>query len=384
MTEETMETAAGSAAEETELVKPTSIHDLRRKMRVKGRVERLELYGAFIDLGLETNALVHISKMGKGHVNRVSDVLNVGDEVEVWIDRVEPEQNQIMVTMVEPLAVEWSDLEEGKEFTGVVKRLENFGAFVDIGAEREGLVHISELSWSRIKHPSEVVNVGDSIEVYVKDIDAEAQKVSLGYKKQEDNPWERLKNDFPVGSTFTAPVVSLTQFGAFVRILPGVDGLVHISEISYDRVEKVADVLEVGQEVEVKLLDVDFDRRRISLSIKALLPEPEQDAPRSGGDALVASASADETTVAPDLAAELDAQETAVETAALEEAGQPLQPEPETVPAVDPEAKAVETEAMLEATEEAALTAPDTAPAPAAEDLAAEEAAMEQAADEEE
>ncbi|NLW78874.1 MAG: bifunctional 4-hydroxy-3-methylbut-2-enyl diphosphate reductase/30S ribosomal protein S1 [Ruminococcaceae bacterium] len=277
----------------------------------------------------------------------------------------------------------WGEVEVGKRYVGAVKSLTSYGAFVDIGGV-DGLVHISELSWSRIKHPSEVVNVGDSIEVYVKDIDAEAQKVSLGYKKQEDNPWERLKNDFPVGSTFTAPVVSLTQFGAFVRILPGVDGLVHISEISYDRVEKVADVLEVGQEVEVKLLDVDFDRRRISLSIKALLPEPEQDAPRSGGDALVASASADETTVAPDLAAELDAQETAVETAALEEAGQPLQPEPETVPAVDPEAKAVETEAMLEATEEAALTAPDTAPAPAAEDLAAEEAAMEQAADEEE
>ena len=103
MTEETMETAAGSAAEETELVKPTSIHDLRRKMRVKGRVERLELYGAFIDLGLETNALVHISKMGKGHVNRVSDVLNVGDEVEVWTI-VSAGAESIMVTMVEPQA----------------------------------------------------------------------------------------------------------------------------------------------------------------------------------------------------------------------------------------------------------------------------------------
>ena len=119
--------------------------------------------------------------------------------------------------------------------------------------------------------PSEVVSVGDTIEVYVKDIDTENHKVSLGYKKAEDNPWEQLKNNYPIGSTFHAPVVSLTKFGAFVRILPGVDGLVHISEISNDRVEKVSDALKVGDVVDVKLLDVDFDKKRISLSMKALL-----------------------------------------------------------------------------------------------------------------
>ena len=135
----------------------------------------------------------------------------------------------------------------------------------------EGYQDISELSWNRIKHPSEVVSVGDTIEVYVKDIDTENHKVSLGYKKSEDNPWEQLKNNYPIGSTFHAPVVSLTKFGAFVRILPGVDGLVHISEISNDRVEKVSDALKVGDMVDVKLLDVDFDKKRISLSMKALL-----------------------------------------------------------------------------------------------------------------
>ena len=113
--------------------------------------------------------------------------------------------------------------------------------------------------------------VDDTIEVYVKDIDTENHKVSLGYKKAEDNPWEQLKNNYPIGSTFHAPVVSLTKFGAFVRILPGVDGLVHISEISNDRVEKVSDALKVGDMVDVKLLDVDFDKKRISLSMKALL-----------------------------------------------------------------------------------------------------------------
>ena len=169
----------------------------------------------------------------------------------------------------------WANVEIGKAYTGVVKSLTSYGAFVDIGGV-DGLCHISELSWNRIKHPSEVVSVGDTIEVYVKDIDRENHKVSLGYKKSEDNPWEQLRNNYPVGSVFHAPVVSLTKFGAFVRILPGVDGLVHISEISNERVEKVSDVLKVGDMVDVKLLDVDFDKKRISLSMKALLKDDEQ------------------------------------------------------------------------------------------------------------
>ena len=171
----------------------------------------------------------------------------------------------------------WADVEVGKTYTGVVKSLTAYGAFVDIGGV-DGLCHISELSWNRIKHPSEVVAVGDTIEVYVKALDPENHKVSLGYKKAEDNPWEKLKNEYPIGSVFTAPVVSITKFGAFVRILPGVDGLVHISEISNERVEKVGDVLKVGDEVNVKLLDVDFDKKRISLSMKALLDDEASDA----------------------------------------------------------------------------------------------------------
>ena len=162
----------------------------------------------------------------------------------------------------------WANVEIGKTYHGVVKSLTSYGAFVDIGGV-DGLCHISELSWNRNKNPSEVVSVGDEIDVYVKDLDRDNKKVSLGYKKAEDNPWEKLKNEYPIGSVFTAPVVSITKFGAFVRILPGVDGLVHISEISNDRVEKVSDVLSVGDEVTVKLQDVDFDKKRISLSMKA-------------------------------------------------------------------------------------------------------------------
>ena len=171
----------------------------------------------------------------------------------------------------------WKNVEVDKQYTGVVKSLTSYGAFVDIGGV-DGLCHISELSWNNIKHPSEVVSVGDTIEVYVKSYDPENQKVSLGYKKEEDNPWEKLKNEYPIGSEFEAPVVSITKFGAFVRILPGIDGLVHLSEISNERVNKVSDVLKVGDMVKVKLINVDFDRKRISLSMKACLDEAAEDA----------------------------------------------------------------------------------------------------------
>ena len=177
----------------------------------------------------------------------------------------------------------WAEAEEGKQYDGVVKNLTDYGAFVDIGGV-DGLVHISELSWDRIKHPSEVVKVGDQIEVYIKSLDRENGKVSLGYKKAEDNPWERLRSEFPLGSVFKAPVVSITKFGAFVRVLPGIDGLVHISEISNERVEKVSDVLKVGDEVEVKLIEADFEKHRVGLSMKALL----DDAP-AGDDEFVAT-----------------------------------------------------------------------------------------------
>lgn len=166
----------------------------------------------------------------------------------------------------------WAEVEEGKHYEGTVKSLTSYGAFVDLGGV-DGLVHISELAWNRIKHPSEVVSVGDVIDVYIKEINLETHKVSLGFKKAEDNPWEKLKSTLPIGSTLSGPVVSLTKFGAFVRVLPGVDGLVHISEIAKERIEKAADVLKVGQEVDVKLIDIDFDRKRVSLSIKALLGE---------------------------------------------------------------------------------------------------------------
>ncbi len=167
----------------------------------------------------------------------------------------------------------WAQAEEGQKYTGTVRSLTKYGAFVDLGGV-DGMIHISELSWTRIKHPSEVVNVGDTVEVYIKALDRENKKISLGFKKIEDNPWEILKRDYPVGSEITAKIVGLTTFGAFANIIPGIDGLIHISEISYEHVANTADVLKVGQEVKVKILDIDFDKKRVSLSIKALLDPP--------------------------------------------------------------------------------------------------------------
>jgi len=164
----------------------------------------------------------------------------------------------------------WAEAEVGKKYTGVVKSLTSYGAFVDIGGI-DGMVHISELSWSRIKHPSEVVNVGDTIEVYIKALDQEKGKISLGYRKDEDNPWEILRNQYPVGTECEVEIVGLTQFGAFARIIPGIDGLIHVSQISNERVEKPQDVLSVGQKVNVKITAIDFEKKRISLSMKELL-----------------------------------------------------------------------------------------------------------------
>ncbi len=167
----------------------------------------------------------------------------------------------------------WENIAVGDRFTGTVKSLTSYGAFVDIGGV-DGMVHISELSWSRIKNPSEVVLVGDTVEVYVKALDTEKRKISLGYKKEEENPWVIFGNNYNVGDTVKVTIVSMTTYGAFARILPGIDGLIHISQIATKHVAKPQDELTVGQEVDAKIIAVDNDKKRVSLSIRALL-EPE-------------------------------------------------------------------------------------------------------------
>ena len=173
----------------------------------------------------------------------------------------------------------WSEVEIGKVYTGEVKSITSYGAFVDLGGV-DGMIHITELSWTKIKHPSEVVNVGDTVEVYVKDLDPEKHRISLGYKKEADNPWVIFENNYKVGDVVTVKIVSFTNYGAFASIIPGIDGLIHISQIANQRVDKIADLLEIGQEVDAKIIDINHEAKRVSLSIRALLAdEPaEEDA----------------------------------------------------------------------------------------------------------
>jgi len=168
----------------------------------------------------------------------------------------------------------WKNAEIGKEYEGEVKSLTSYGAFVDLGGI-DGMVHISELSWNRIKHPNQVVSVGDVLKVYIKDLDPDKQRISLGYKKAEDNPWEQFKANYKVGDVVTAKIVSITSFGAFAQIIEGVDGLIHISQLADRRVENVKDVVSVGDEVQVKIIGIDLNNKRISISIRELLDDAE-------------------------------------------------------------------------------------------------------------
>ena len=171
----------------------------------------------------------------------------------------------------------WNEIENGKKYHGTVKSLTSYGAFVDIGGV-DGMVHVSELSWNRIKTPAEVVKVGDEIDVYVISFDAEKRKISLGYKTAEMNPWNQFMTNYNVGDVVDAKIVKLMTFGAFAEILPGVDGLIHISQIADKRIGKPEDVLTEGQDVQVKITDVDAENKRISLSIRALLEQAAEEA----------------------------------------------------------------------------------------------------------
>ena len=171
----------------------------------------------------------------------------------------------------------WSQAEVGQKYHGVVKSMTNYGAFVDIGGV-DGMVHISEMSWKRIKNPAEVFSIGQEVDVYIKALDAENKKISLGYRRDEDNPWEILRKNYPVGSVIEAEIVGLTTFGAFARIIPGIDGLIHISQIADRHISKPQDVLTVGDKVTCKITAIDFDKKRVSLSIRALIEPAAEEA----------------------------------------------------------------------------------------------------------
>ncbi len=241
-----------------------------------GVVKSLTNFGAFIDLD-GVDGLIHISELSNTRIKHPSEVVKVGDTIDVYIKELDKENNKVsLVKELKELkqAEFWAAAEIGKVYNGVVKSLTSFGAFVDLGGV-DGLVHISELSWDRIKHPSEVVKVGDTIEVYIKEIDKETNKISLGHKKEEDSPWLLATKDMKVDDVVKCKIVRILPFGAFAEIAPHVDGLIHISQISNERIDKPSDVLNIGDEVEAKVVEINNDTKQIALSIKATLPEAE-------------------------------------------------------------------------------------------------------------
>ena len=173
----------------------------------------------------------------------------------------------------EKAAAVWASIEEGKHYDGVVKSLTSYGAFVDIGGV-DGMVHISELSWTRIKHPSEVVNVGDTVDVFILSFDAEKKKISLGMKDKTQDPWANFLAKYQVDDIANVRIVKLMTFGAFAEIAPGVDGLIHISQIADHRIDRPGDVLAEGDMVDAKITDIDMEKKKVSLSIRALLEGP--------------------------------------------------------------------------------------------------------------
>ena len=219
---------------------------------------------------------VPASQTGKPRGADLSEM--VKEQVKLRITEVNRSRRRVVGSIRSVLAEEraakaaevWANIEEGKHYEGTVKSLTSYGAFVDIGGV-DGMVHVSELSWSRIKNPAEVVSVGDKVDVYVISFDAEKKKISLGMKDRNEDPWEKFTSTYEVGSVASVRVVKLMTFGAFAEIVPGVDGLIHISQIADHRIEKPGDELEEGQIVDVKITDIDYDRKKVSLSIRALL-----------------------------------------------------------------------------------------------------------------
>ena len=188
----------------------------------------------------------------------------------------------------------WANIEEGKHYKGVVKSLTSYGAFVDLGGV-DGMVHNSELSWTRISNPKDVVSIGQEIDVYVKSFDDEKGRVSLGYKTEESNPWTIFMNNYKVGDVVKVTVVSMTPFGAFAQIIPGVDGLIHISQIADKKLAHPSDVLKKGEEVEAKIIDINEEAHNVSLSIRALLEKDEDTAEEAPAEAEAAEATAEAT-----------------------------------------------------------------------------------------
>jgi ribosomal protein S1 len=243
-----------------------SLAKVTQGQQLEGMVKKVTLSGAIVDVGAPVDGLLHISDLGDRKITRTSDVLSEGQTITIWVKRVDLTGGRLSLTMVEPAKYSWNDLEPGLEVEGKVVRLERFGAFVDIGAETDGLVHVSEMGTGRVAQPSDVVSEGDMINVWIKDIDRRSRRISLTMVEPPEVDIRTLKPDM----LLTGKVVRLESFGAFVDIGAGRDGMIHVSEMGRGYVGGPSEIVSLGDEVQVRVLEVDARRGRIALSMKDL------------------------------------------------------------------------------------------------------------------
>ncbi len=242
---------------------------------IKGKITNLMPYGAFVQIEEGVEGLIHVSELSwTKRIARPSDVLTLGQEVEAVVLGVNKDEQKISLGVRQLEPNPWDEIEQryiiGKQVSGKVRNMTAYGVFVELEDGIDGMVHVSDLSWTRkINHPSEILQKGQQIEAVVIDIDKSNQRISLGYKQLEDDPWKDIEGRFRIGDLVKGTITKITNFGAFVQLEGDIDGLVHISQIREDHVERVKDVLKVGEEVEARVIKVDKAERRIGLSIKA-------------------------------------------------------------------------------------------------------------------
>jgi small subunit ribosomal protein S1 len=268
------------AEEEERATKDRLYGQIKEGDTISATVRSLTDYGAFVDVG-GVDALLHVGDIAWGRINKPADVLSVGQQVEVKVLKLanEGEKKRISVGMKQLLAHPWDSIADkfkaGERVRGTVTRLADFGAFVELEPGIEGLIHISEMSWSKgkIRKASDVVKEGETVEVVILGVDAAQRRLSLGLKQALGDPWVDVPQRFPIGSTVEGPVTSLTKFGAFVQLSEGVEGMIHVSEISPEkRIQHPADVLRVGQVVNTLVIGLEPEKRQMKLSLKQLVP----------------------------------------------------------------------------------------------------------------
>ena len=244
--------------------------------KVKGKVVNLMPYGAFVEIETGVEGLIHVSEMSwTKRINKASDVLSIGEEVEAVVLEIDRDSRKISLGLRQKERNPWEVLAEkypvGKHIVGKVRNMTNYGAFVELENDIDGMIHVSDMSWTRkINNPNELLKPGQEVEVVVLDINPEQQRISLGLKQAENDPWANINELYKVGDIVKGKVSKIAQFGAFVELSNKIDGLIHISQLSHDHVDKVKDVLKIGDEVEARVIKVDTDERRIGLSIKAV------------------------------------------------------------------------------------------------------------------